>query len=130
MRPNTRVLIADDDPQLLDALAETLEQSGAKAVRAHNGAELIDRLADSGPFDLIVTDIAMPWMTGLSSMRAARTAGLGAAVIVITGLRDETIPAQVRALGRNAVLLRKPFEMRELESAVELVLADHETRCQ
>jgi two-component system cell cycle response regulator CpdR len=128
--PGLRILVADDDPQLLEVLAEALEQLGAKVVRAHNGGELIDRLADSGPFDLIVTDIAMPWMTGLSSMRAARTAGLGMPVIVITGLSDEKIPAEVKALGPNAVLLRKPFEMRELESAVEQLLGHQEVRRQ
>ena len=128
MLSGARVLVADDDPQLLDALTEALEQLGATVVQARNGGELIDRLADSSPFDLIVTDISMPWMTGLSSMRAARTAGLGMPLIVITGLTDETIPAEVSALGRNAVLLRKPFEIRELESAAEQLLTGQEAR--
>jgi CheY-like chemotaxis protein len=127
MLPGTRVLVADDDPQLLEALAVLLQQLGATVVRAHTGAELIDRLAETGPFDLVVTDIAMPWMTGLSSMRAARTAGLGMPIIVITALHDEAIPAEVKALGPNAVLLRKPFEAQELESAVEELLGAHAT---
>ena len=122
MLPGARVLIADDDPQLLEALAESLEELGATVARAHTGAELIDRLAERGPFDLVVTDIAMPWMTGLNSVRAARTAGLGMPVIVITALHDEAIPAEVKALGRNAVLLHKPFDIKELESAVEKLL--------
>lgn len=130
MRPGLRVLLADDDAQLLEALAEALEQLGAHVIRAHNGGELIDRLAESGPVDLIVTDIAMPWMTGLSSMRAARTAGLGMPVVVMTALRDETISKEVTALGRNAVLLRKPFHIRELESAIEQLLSGQEARSQ
>lgn len=130
MLAGTRVLVADDDPQLLEALSEALEQLGAAVVQAHNGGELIDRLADTSPFDLIVTDISMPWMTGLSSMRAARTAGLGTPLIVITGLAAETIPGEVRALGQNAVLLRKPFEMRDLKSAAEQLLAGDAARSQ
>ena len=130
MRPGLRVLLADDDAQLLEALAEALEQLGAHVIRAHNGGELIDRLAESGPVDLIVTDIAMPWMTGLSSMRAARTAGLGMPVVVMTALRDETILKEVTALGRNAALLRKPFHIRELESAIEQLLSGQEARSQ
>lgn len=130
MLPGTRVLVVDDDPQLLEALAEALEQLGATVAQAHNGGELIDRLADSSPFDLIVTDIAMPWMTGLSSMRAARTAGLGIPLIVITGLTDETIAAEVRGLGGNAILLRKPFAIRELKSAVEHLLTGREAHSQ
>ena len=127
MLTGARILIADDDPQLLEALAVLLQQSGATVVRAHTGAELIDRLAEAGRFDLVVTDIAMPWMTGLSSMRAARTAGLGMPVIVITALHDSAIPAEVTALGRNAVLLHKPFETWELESAIERLLGNDVT---
>jgi CheY-like chemotaxis protein len=124
MLSGRRVLAGDDDPQLLEAIATSLEQLHADVVRARNGGELIDRLADSGPFDLVVTDIAMPWMTGLSAMRAARTAGLSVPVIVVTALHDDTIPADVKALGGNVALLRKPFEMRELKSVTERLLAD------
>jgi DNA-binding response OmpR family regulator len=56
-------------------------------------------------------------------MRAARTAGLGTAVIVMTARQDEQIPAQVRALGRNAVLLRKPFGLDELEKIASKLIA-------
>lgn len=126
MLSGARILVADDNPELLDAIADALGRLEASVVRAGTGAELIDRLADSGPFDLVVTDIAMPWMTGLSAMHAARTAGLGMSLIVITGLRDKTLPAQVKALGQNAVLLRKPFDIRELESAALKLLADRD----
>src|SRR6185312_2964185 len=62
---NARVLVADDDAEFLDVVAEGLTRLGADVIRARNGAELIDHLAEHGPFDLVVTDIAMPWMTGL-----------------------------------------------------------------
>jgi CheY-like chemotaxis protein len=113
-----RILVADDDPDLLDAVAKALAHLDALVTRATNGAELIESLADKGPFDLVVTDIAMPWMTGVQAMHATRTAGLGTSVIVITALRDESIPTRVRALGENAVLLRKPFSFTELEAVV------------
>jgi len=118
-----RVLVADDDPELLDAVAEGLTRLGADVIRARNGAELIDRLAEDGPFDLVVTDIAMPWMTGLRAIHAARTAGLDTSVIVMTGLRDEGIPARVRALGGSAALLEKPFTLADLESVASKLLA-------
>jgi DNA-binding response OmpR family regulator len=123
MHPHTHVLIADDDPQLLDAVAEALIRMGAHVVRARNGAELIEYLAEEGPFDLVVTDISMPWMSGLQAVHSARTAGLGTPVIVMTALQEERIPAQVQALGRDAVLLRKPFELGELESAASTLLS-------
>lgn len=122
MLSRTRVLVADDDPQLLDAVSEALTQLDATVVRASSGADLIEQLATAGPFDLVVTDISMPWMSGLQAMRSTRAAGLATSVIVMTALTDPRIPAQVQALGANAVLLRKPFELAELESAASMLL--------
>ncbi len=119
--PPARVLVADDDPELLESLSEALTSLGLDVVRASDGAQLIDRVADDGPFDLVVTDIAMPWMTGLRAMRAARLAGLGIPLIVMTALRDDNISRQVSAIG--AKLLRKPFEIAELESVAAKMLA-------
>jgi DNA-binding response OmpR family regulator len=121
MQPHARVLIADDDPQLLSTVAEALTQLGADVTRAASGAELIDALA-SGPFDLVITDVSMPWMNGLKAMRTARAAGVGTAVIVMTALQDKTLAGKVRALGRNAALLRKPFALSELESTATRIL--------
>ncbi|HUK33635.1 MAG TPA: response regulator [Vicinamibacterales bacterium] len=125
MLSDARILVADDDPLMLDSVAEALSGMGARVTRAASGAELVDEMAAAGPFDLVVTDVAMPWMSGLTAMRAARTAGLGTAVIVMTGRRDERIPSQVRALGPNAVLLRKPFGLDDLEKVVSTLLARH-----
>jgi CheY-like chemotaxis protein len=113
-----RILVADDDADLLDAVAHALEQSGARVTRAASGGQLIEAVGDDGPFDLVVTDISMPWMTGLQVMHAVRTAGLTTPVVVMTALQDERIGAQVEALGRCAVLLRKPFTGRQLLEAV------------
>jgi len=116
-----RVLVADDDPQLLESVAEALTRVRADVVQATNGAQLIEHMADHGPFDLVVTDIAMPWMSGVRAMRAARTAGLGMPLVVMTALRDEGIAAEVKSVG--ATLLRKPFALGELESVAAKLLA-------
>jgi len=123
MLSGTRVLVADDDADLLEAVGDALSGLGAEVTRASSGAELIENLAQKGPFDLVVTDLAMPWMTGVQAMHAARTAGLGTSVLVMTALRDDTIPARVRALGENAALLQKPFTLTELETALTTLLA-------
>lgn len=112
-----RVLVADDDPAMLGTISHALAVLGFGVVRAESGAELVDQLADHGPFDLIVTDVSMPWMDGLNAIRSMRTAGLATPVIVITALEDDGIPTKVRALG-PALLLRKPFELRDFETAV------------
>jgi two-component system cell cycle sensor histidine kinase/response regulator CckA len=122
------VLLADDDPALLDTIAAALTRIGADVVRAWNGADLIEQLAKAGPFDLVVTDIGMPWMSGLQAMHSIRSAGLPTPVIVMTALTDERIPAQVQALGEHALFLRKPFGLGQLESAVSLLLSATQPR--
>ena len=122
MPPPARILVADDDPLLLNAVADGLAQLGFDVVQASNGAELIERLAHQGPFALVVTDISMPWMNGLKAMHASRAAGLATAVIVMTALTDPRFDAVVRGLGDKAVLLRKPFSLAELEAAVQALL--------
>jgi CheY-like chemotaxis protein len=119
---DARVLVADDDPELLEAVAAALTRLGASVIPAKNGAELVEHLAADGPFDLVVTDISMPWMTGVRAIHAARTTGLGTPVIVMTALRDPSIPARVAALGRNAALLPKPFNLADLESLASRLL--------
>ena len=117
-----RVLVADDDPDLLEVVADCLARLGADVICASTGAELIDQLAEHGPFDLVVTDIAMPWMTGLQAIHAARLAGLSTSVIVMTALRDSLIRSRVKALGKNTALLEKPFDLEALESIVVKLL--------
>src|SRR5262245_39409464 len=123
MGSNAHVLVADDDPELLDVVAEAFTTQGAQVARANNGAQLIEQLANAGPFDLVVTDIRMPWMNGLKAIHSTRAAGIGTSVIIMTALEDERLPAQVHALGENALLLRKPFELSELESAASKLLS-------
>ncbi len=123
MLEHARILVADDDPELLSAVAEALRDLGAEVTRADNGVELIERLAQDRPFDLIVTDISMPWMSGLQAMHSARAAGLETAVVVMTALKDDALVEKVRALGENAALLRKPFDLAELEDLVAKLLS-------
>lgn len=115
------VLIADDDPGIVSSLAEALETRGATVVRAQNGGDLIEALGYDGPFDLVVTDVSMPWMTGLQAIQSARSAGVRTSVIVMTALDDAAIPARVRALGECAAFLHKPFGIEELDAAIDKV---------
>jgi len=92
MLDGVRVLVADDDPLLLATVADALTHLGGNVTSAASGAELIEQMANEGPFDLVVTDISMPWMNGLQAMQAARTAGLGTSVIFRVATCAKTIP--------------------------------------
>ena len=114
-----RVLVADDDAEMLTAVSEAMASLGFDVLSVDSGAGLIDCLANDGPFDLIVTDISMPWMDSLKALRSIRSAGITTPVIVITALTDVQIPNRVQALGANAILLRKPFDFDELAAAAQ-----------
>jgi two-component system copper resistance phosphate regulon response regulator CusR len=64
----------------------------------------------------------MPWMSGLQAMHSVRTAGLPTPVIVITALEADSVAEQVRTLGRDAVLIRKPFALAELQDTARSLL--------
>lgn len=119
-----RALVADDDSEMLNLVGKALTQFGADIVSVTSGGELLEKLANDGAFDVIVTDISMPWMTGLQVMHSARTAGLPVPVIVMTALRDPTLPEQVRSLGAHAELLQKPFSISQLHAAIRRCMAE------
>ena len=83
---DSRVLVADDDPLLLSTITEALADFGATVATAGSGAELIEQLANEGPFDLVITDISMPWMSGLQVSRSARASGLKRPILFMTAL--------------------------------------------
>jgi len=113
-----RALVADDDANTLEIVLSVIDRFGIEVVGATCGGELIEKLANEGPFDLIITDVAMPWMTGLHVVHSARVAGSSCPVIVMTGLRDDETHRQVATLGANVQLLRKPFSVEELHAAL------------
>jgi CheY-like chemotaxis protein len=117
----SRIAIADDDPDSVELLRLALQNPKTEIREATNGAELVQLLGEDGSFDLIVTDIHMPWMEGLQVLRAARAAKVNTPVLVITGLARPELQTKVDRLG-NARLLHKPFGIAELrEAVVELI---------
>lgn len=103
-------------------VSRVLGRLGLEVITASSGAELLENVAEQGPFDLVVTDVAMPWMSGLQVMHSARAAGMRCPVIAITALRDSRTADQVETLGTEVRRLNKPFSVDELEEAVRASL--------
>jgi two-component system cell cycle response regulator CtrA len=115
--PVLRIAIADDDPDSLELLRLALESPMTEIYEASNGVELVQLLVENDPFDLVVTDVLMPWMEGLQVLRSARVAEVMTPVLVISGLTRSDLQGKVKSLG-NARLLHKPFGIPELRAAV------------
>jgi CheY-like chemotaxis protein len=118
---HTRILIADDDPDTRELIELAVSGPGVELYMATDGMELLDLIAECGPFDLIVTDINMPWLEGLQVLASIREAGLETPVLLVTGLDRPSLTTTV-ARTRRAILLRKPFEIADLRKAIARLL--------
>jgi CheY-like chemotaxis protein len=115
-----RLLVADDDVSRL-WLRVALSPFRAHVAEARNGHEFLDALADQGPYDLVITDAALPRPSGLQVASMARTAGVETPFVVLSSSLDPDVAKTVRAIG-HAVLLGKPFERATLVGVVHRLL--------
>jgi two-component system, cell cycle response regulator CtrA len=116
-----RVVIAEDDPETLEMLCEILRSPTVEICKAASGTGLVFLLAEQGPFDLIVTDIDMPYTEGVAVIRSARAAEIETPVLFISGISRPDLPAAIERLGSSR-LLRKPIEVSTLRRTVKQML--------
>jgi nitrogen-specific signal transduction histidine kinase/ActR/RegA family two-component response regulator len=112
--PSLSVLVVDDDPLVLENTVALLEDLGHRAAAAGSGREAMDQLAHMKPPDLVLTDYAMPEITGLKLAEWIRSAHPHVRILMMTGFAD--IPA-----GAPLTLpkLSKPFDQAALAAAIE-----------
>jgi CheY-like chemotaxis protein len=115
--PTLRIAIADDDPESLALMGAILRQPTTEIHTAENGAELVVLLSTKGPFDLVVTDVDMPWAEGLAVIRSARVSHVKMPVLFVSGLARPDLTETIADLG-NARLLAKPISVAALRQAV------------
>jgi CheY-like chemotaxis protein len=125
-----RVLVVDDDPSVARLVAAAL----ARAEVEHQ----IDYCSDGGQarakaaqgqYDLIALDLAMPFMGGVEALEEMKRNPKSAQipVVVITGLQDPALHAQVKQLGAVATVT-KPFKVWDLVSVFRLVFAGDQSK--
>jgi two-component system, OmpR family, response regulator MprA len=118
--PGGRLLVADDDPDVRDSLRRALGLAGYSVATATNGADAVEAVTRT-PVDLIVLDILMPALDGLSVCRMLRGRGDTTPVLALTA-RD-SIDDRVSGLAAGADdYLVKPFALKELLARVAALL--------
>lgn len=114
------ILIIDDHKIFLDALASYVTSRGHHVETAVNGKEGLKVLQDYGP-DLIILDINMPMMNGISFVEQLRKTGHPAKVIVLTQYDEPSLMIHMLSRGVNGFLL-KNCDVSELEVAIKETL--------
>jgi CheY-like chemotaxis protein len=115
--PGARILLVEDDPRVRAATVGALEDLGYEPIACESGAEAI-RLFDSQPFDLVISDVIMPEMTGPELVRELKARRPQTAILFVTGYVGE-------GEGEDLVgyeLLRKPFTVSGLAQSVVTAL--------
>lgn len=122
MSPAPRVLLVDDDPALLDALALAFEDAGHVVETAPDGVKALERARRAGHgLDAIVSDVNMPGLDGFALCRRLREAGEGVPFVMLTSRDGEIDEALGLELGADDYVV-KPFSTRVLLARVAALL--------
>ncbi|MBX3368200.1 MAG: response regulator [Phycisphaeraceae bacterium] len=117
---NARILIVDDDPDVLESIEAALESEGALTMTSMDGNEGVELCLEHKP-DLVVLDMMLPSRSGFLVLERIKGRGDSPMVIMVTANSGKRHQAYAETLGVDGYLL-KPFPLeRLLDKAVELL---------
>jgi len=118
-----RILIVDDEVEITEILADLLSED-YECLRAASAEEALTRLTES-EFQLVISDITMPGMSGLDMIPHVKDLSPDTVVVMISGM--QTVESAIGALRLGAFdYLMKPFDLRQVEAVVKRALEHHE----
>ncbi len=117
-----RVLVADDEASVRDLLSKTLALAEYEVDVVPDGRSAVDRLRVL-PYDLLITDLKMPGVDGLSVIREARSLKADIPIIIITGFSTEASAIEAVNLGVSGYLT-KPFRIPRVLSVAARALGE------
>ena len=115
------IFIIENDNHVLSMMKDYFEYSGYNIITASNGLDGL-KMLKSENYDLVITDIVMPYVSGLGIISVIKERSPDLPVIAITGYGKN--PENLAAEKKSDVVLRKPFEMEKLIDHVEKLLGD------
>jgi putative nucleotidyltransferase with HDIG domain len=118
-----RILIVDDEVEITEILADLLS-ADYECVRAGSAEQALSQLADNR-FQLVISDITMPGMSGLEMIPHVKEHSPDTVVVMISGM--QTVESAIGALRLGAFdYLMKPFDLRQVEAVVKRALEHYE----
>ncbi|HAE65829.1 MULTISPECIES: response regulator transcription factor [Sphingobacterium] len=106
------ILIAEDDELILRTVEHKLVKEGHEVVLTRNGREAIEKINELN-LDLVVTDIMMPFASGIEILSAIKSIGKKIPVIVLSSMGQEEVVVDAFDLGASDFMV-KPFSPNEL----------------
>ncbi len=119
---DTRILVVEDDPGILEMILYTLESHGWKAQGAADGIQAWRDL-QGGKFAVVVTDLQMPGMDGLALLKCVRRMENPPPVVIQTTLLNRRLEGMLRQAGASQVLVKGGPMNQFLRSVTEAVTA-------
>jgi DNA-binding NtrC family response regulator len=116
------VLVVDDEASIRDLLAKTLALAEYEVDVAADGRSALERMR-LHPYDLLIADLRMPGMDGLTVIREAKRFQAGLPVLIITGYSTESTAIEAVNLG-VAGYLTKPFRVPQVLAAAAKALGE------
>lgn len=116
-----RALIVDDEELVRKFVERVLREAGYETATAGDGPEALQVIAEAGTFDILVTDVMMPQMTGDELARRLRLNEPKLKILYLTGYSDRLFKDKV-TLWEDEAFLDKPCNMKSLMEAVSLLL--------
>src|SRR5438874_10260115 len=116
----TRILIVEDEPNMVAGLRDNFEYEGYEVITAGDGAEGLGRALNEAP-DLVVLDVMMPKMSGLDVCKQLKAKRPALPVIMLTARGQEVDKVVGLELGADDYVT-KPFSIRELLARVKAVM--------
>jgi DNA-binding response OmpR family regulator len=127
-RYSSRILLAEDDKEMRSLMALMLRKEGYRVAECPDGLSLLDSLSffflpgeEHENYDLIISDIRMPGVTGMEMLMGASELDNFPPIILITAFGDKETHMQAERLGA-AALFDKPFDMDEMLKKVREIL--------
>jgi DNA-binding NtrC family response regulator len=114
------ILVIEDDPDVLSMIVKHLKHQSFDVVTAKDGMEGLKHLK-AGGYDLVVTDIVMPYVSGTGLVTALKDSNPDIPVIAITGYGEE--PEAVATEKKADLVLSKPVKMSELKDHIARLLS-------
>ena len=118
-----RILIVDDEVEITEILADLLSED-YECIKAGSAEDALARLSE-GEFQLVISDITMPGMSGLDMIPHVKEISPETVVVMISGM--QTVESAIGALRLGAFdYLMKPFDLRQVEAVVKRALEHHD----